>query len=348
MRDDVRDYWPDLHLHYCFGDTLWASRQYQILKSHDAGRTWQTVARIPVRGVPAFCGLIEPLRRLLRLGIRSYLQVDLRSFLVFSGGRIFYWHEGLLAPILVGRVRHGVGPLPQGCCQDELGVCYYGEYWGNKVREEVRIYSWRPGQGMWHVFYCFPAGRIRHIHAVQFDPFSGKIWVATGDNDRECMIGYFESHTDAPSLVVVASGSQMARAVSLIFTQNYVYWGSDAGKDTREETNHIYRWSRKNGQIEQVASVGGPVYYSTMDNRGRLFVSTAVEGSPSEPDRFARVWMSEDGTKWQEIGRWEKDSYPMLFGYGVLSFPQGIASNRRLYVVGQAVKGAPGTWVLEV
>jgi hypothetical protein len=58
--------------------------------------------------------------------------------------------------------------------------------------------------------------------------------------------------------------------------------------------------------------------------------------------------MSEDGRNWQEIARWEKDSYPMIFGYGVLSFPQGIPSKGRLYIVGQGVKGAPGTWVLEV
>ena len=348
MKVVIKDYWPGVNLHYCFGDTLWASKGYQVLKSHDGGRTWDTVARIPAAHISALCASIESLRRLLRLGIRSYLQVHGESFLVFSEGRIFYWREGLPAPTLLGRVRYGIGPTVQGCCHDTSGTCYYGEYWGNKAREEVHIYRWQPGQDSWQLFHRFPAGSIRHIHAVQFDPFSGKVWVATGDRDPECIIGYFEGSPDSPQLLTVASGSQMARAVSLIFTSEHVYWGSDAGKDTAINANLMYRWSRKNRQIERLAPVGAPVYYSTTDDQGRLFVSTVVEGSPSESDSFARVWMSEDGTNWQEIVRWEKDPYPMLFGYGVLSFPQGVASNGRLYVVGQGVKGAPGTWLLEV
>jgi len=348
MTGASKDYWPGLHLHYCLGDMLWASRQYQMLKSCDAGRSWHIVARIPTTSALALCALIEPLRRLLRIGIRSYLQIDADSFVVFSESRIFYWHKTLHAPILVGKVRRGVGPLPQGCCQDELGMCYYGEYWGNKAREEVCIYCWQPGWDQWRVFYRFAPGSIRHIHAVQFDPFSRKIWIATGDRNHESIIGYFEGSADSPRLVTIASATQMARAVSLIFTADYIYWGSDAGRDTAERTNHIFRWSRKSGQIERVASVGGPVYYSTMDNRGRLFISTAVEGSLSEPDHFARVWMSEDGTNWREVARWEKDSYPMLFGYGILSFPRGITPAGKLYVVGQGVKGGPGTWVLEI
>lgn len=348
LRASVKHYFPRLNVRFYEGNTLWASRDPEVVVSYDGGKTWDIIARFQINLLDSMLSRVDPISRLLRLGVRERLQIDPESFLAFVSGRIFWWRKGMDKPTLVARVRHGRGPLQQGCCQDATGTCYYGEYWGNKAREEVHIYCWQSDWDQWRLFYRFPPNCIRHIHAVQFDPFSHKIWIATGDRNHECIIGYFEGSADSPRLVTVASGTQMARAVSLIFTADYVYWGSDAGRDTAERSNHIYRWSRKSGQMERVASVGGPVYYSTMDDRGRLFVSTAVEGSPSEPDRFARVWMSEDGTNWQEIARWEKDSYPMLFSYGVLSFPQGVPSNGRLYVVGQGVKGAPGTWVLEV
>lgn len=344
----VKQYFRGLTVLYYDDDVLWASRNRGIMVSYDGGETWDTVTRLWAGPQDVLLSRDSLMSRFLRLGIRQYVQIDRESFLAFANRQIFYWRKGIDRPIVVGKVRRGVGPLRQGCCQDATGTCYYGEYWGNKKREEVRIYCWHPGWDQWRLFYRFPPGTIRHIHAVQFDPLSDKIWIATGDRNDECMIGYFEERGNSPTLATVASGSQMARAVSLIFTVDYVYWGSDAGRDSMEGANYIYRWSRKDGQIERVASVAGPVYYSTMDNRGRLFVSTAVEGSPSERDRFARVYMSEDGTDWEEIARWEKDHYPMLFGYGILWFPQGSLSGGRLYVVGQGVKGGAGTWVLEV
>jgi hypothetical protein len=197
-------------------------------------------------------------------------------------------------------------------------------------------------------------GAVRHVHAVQFDPLTRKVWFATGDRDEESMIGYIEEGRRAKGegrngrLQIAAKGSQQARAVSLMFTPEFVYWGSDAGRDTTERCNWIHRWSRQTQKVERLAAVGGPVYYSTADARGRLFVSTAVEGSRSEPDRIARVWMSQNGEQWHEIAAWQKDAYPLPFGYGVLSFPQNSVRDGLLYVVGQGVKGGPATWVLEI
>jgi hypothetical protein len=339
--------WTNLHLHSCANGMLWGSRGYKVVCSDD-GTKWHEVATLASSGISSLLSLINPIRRLLRLGIRSYIQIDSDSFVAFFQGQIFYWRRDLSTPILVGKTRYGHGPLLQGCCRDDVKTCYYGEYWGNKTREDVYIYYWRPGWDSWRPFYQFPAGSIRHIHAVQFDPFTKKIWVATGDCDNESSIGYFSGSADTPKWISVTQGSQSARAVSLIFTPDFVYWGSDAGKDTRISCNYIYRWSRKTDQVQRLAPVGGPVYYSTMDDQGRLFVSTTVEGSPSEPDCLARVWMSEDGLNWQGIASWQKDVYPRQFGYGTLSFPQGIAPKSKLYVVGQGVQGAPGTWILTV
>jgi hypothetical protein len=290
--------------------------------------------------------MVGPARRLLRLDIRSYLQPSDREFFVFRNGDIFRWQRGDAQATCVGQLRRGNGPLPQGSCIDDQGNCYYGEYWRNPQHEEVNVYQWKRDASKWELFYSFPPGAIRHIHAVQFDPFLGKVWIATGDHDNECNIGYFVTTSSAQQLVLVAAGQQTTRAVSLLFTRDYVYWGSD-GDGSRVIVNHIYRWSRDTHQVEEITEVGGPVYYSTVGQDGRLFVSTVVEGGAAEHDRFARVWMSTNGVDWREIGKWKKDRWQFIFGHGVLSFPQGSVPDTRVYVVGSGVQRAPGTWVLE-
>ena len=338
---------PGIRVLWVSNKILWATKQNNIITSRDHGQSWASVTTISVPPIQYVLSRIELCRRLLRLGIRSYVQVNDREFVAFSNGVIFRWRQGDRRPIRIGDVRHGSGPLLQGCCADDKADCYYGEYWRNPGGDETHIYKLSSQSMRWEVFYTFSRGAIRHIHAVQFDPISKALWVATGDDDKQCQIGYFKKSSSVPELVTIVSGSQMARAVSLLFTRDYVYWGTDAGRGTRVKANHMYRWSRQNGRIEQVGQVGAPVYYSIVDEKERLFVSTVVEGSASEPDRFARVWMSENGLCWEEIGRWNKDKYPFLFGYGVLSFPGGLPADSKMYVIGNGVDQSTGTWVLE-
>lgn len=65
----------------------------------------------------------------------------------------------------------------------------------------------------------------RHIHTVMVDPYTGHIWVGTGDSDQHCFIYYSED--DGRSWRIVGMGSQDWRTVSFWFTRNYVYWGTD-------------------------------------------------------------------------------------------------------------------------
>jgi hypothetical protein len=295
------------------------------------------------------------------------------SFIAFCDDNSYYWpgsDRGVATPSpqLLGRAHRGHGPLVQGCCLDASGACFYGDYWGNPEREDVKVWRWRPGETTWQEHFRFPAGTIRHIHAVQHDPFSGAVWVATGDRDQESIIGCLSpatSHEPQAKLTVIASGSQQTRAVSLIFTPEYVYWGSDGGHDSDVTSNCLYRWSRTKNQIECLFPVGGPVYYSASGSDGGLYFASAVEGSRSESDRWARVWELDGAShnksaggqerkcasadcEPREIGRWEKDRFPTRLGYGTLWFPQGAAFDDKLCVAGQGLKGGPATWILEV
>jgi len=227
-------------------------------------------------------------------------------------------------------------------------VLYYGEYSGDRERVDTHIYSSQPDWPECRIYYTFPAGSIRHIHAVQYDPFSGAIWVATGDRDDESQIGFFSNMVGGSKLNVIASGDQRFRAVSLLFTRDYVYWGTDA----QDRSNAIVRWCRSTGSVEHLSAVDGPVFYSTTDSRGRLFFTTAAERMQNEKS-FAALWMSPDGQAWSKVAQWKKHNFPIVFGYdvfgfGVLSLPAGSQFCSSLYVTGHSVQGAPGTWLLEI
>lgn len=337
---------PNIHVHWSIDDRIWASRGHDIITSSDAGVTWSKVTTVPGGYTKALLSRVESFRRLFRLGVRAYVQLNEDEFIVFVNGNIFWWRKDPYGFVPVGRVRHGSGPLANGCCVDDRGHCYYGEYWRNGTREEVSVLSWRRGAERWEPFYTFSAGTIRHIHAVQFDAVSRKLWVATGDHDHESQIGYFDGSGLKQRLTIVAAGQQMARAVSLLFTTDYVYWGSDGNGGVGDGANHIYRWCRATSTIQPVARVKGPVYYSIKCRDERLYVATVVEGDTSEPDQSAHLWMSVDGSKWKEIGKWKKDRWPFVFGHGILSFPGGHPT-QKLYVTSHALEKSFGTWVLE-
>lgn len=338
----------NLRMLYCDEQVMVAARGYDIITKGTTGNHWIRLVRLPRSPTTRLVCGNSVLARLARSGVRAYEHLKEGGFIAVCDRRVILWRPTEHEVRCIGRIRQGSGPLYNGCCSGAQGDFYYGEYFGNPKREEVSIWRWTPESNEWRAFYTFPAGSVRHVHAVQFDPYSERIWVATGDADRESMIGYFDGPQDRPVLNVIACGSQRSRAVSLIFTPGHVYWGSDAGRDSRDSKNGIFRFPRRGGLVEQLAELCGPAYYSTADSAGNLYVATAVEGSASELDNYARLWMSAEGTKWAEIGRWRKDPYPLLFGHGVLSFPKGTPSPERVYLLGNAVVGGPATWVLKV
>lgn len=66
----------------------------------------------------------------------------------------------------------------------------------------------------------------RHVHTVDVDPYTGQVWVGTGDSDIHARIMYSDDHGD--TFRIVGIGDQMWRTVSIWFTEDYVYWNMDA------------------------------------------------------------------------------------------------------------------------
>jgi len=66
----------------------------------------------------------------------------------------------------------------------------------------------------------------RHVHAVIVDPYTGHVWVGTGDGNEHSRLLY--SDDNGESFKLVGMGSQIWRCLSIWFTERYVYWSTDA------------------------------------------------------------------------------------------------------------------------
>ncbi len=326
------------HIRCCYLDetSLWGATGYDILVGDLQGQTWHKQETVPVPVWKRLAVKVPLLRRLLRLGVHSIILGPNGLILVIVDREIYRSEGAGRAFVPVHRFRRGRRPLQRGWCLTRAGHFLYGEYFGNAKREQVLI--WRSSDfGLsWEVVYKFPANSVRHIHTVQEDPFTGDIWVSTGDADSECLVMRFSSCFK--EYTIVGQGSQDWRLVSLAFRPEYVYWGTDAP----HQTNKIIRWNRRTGSTQVVAQVNGPVYYSQQTREGVILFGTSVEGGAGEVDNRAWIWGSTDGNIWEPLWTFEKDRWNnTLFGHGVLFFvtsSQPLPGNS-IWVSGQAFKG---------
>ena len=79
---------------------------------------------------------------------------------------------------------------------------------------------------------------VRHIHVVETDPYTGDVWVGTGDADEHSRLYY--SPDNGESFTLVGVGSQKYRTLSMWFTEDYVYWNMDSERAEQ----HVYRLPR--------------------------------------------------------------------------------------------------------
>jgi hypothetical protein len=281
-------------------------------------------------------GRSQLLGRALRLGVRSIRKLTSGTILLIANRKLLRMKDSTFE-VAYSFVR-GLGPLREGLCEDNEGTCYMGEYFLNTRRTVAvnLLKSTDDGQS-WEIIRSLD--NIRHIHCVQYDPFGRRIWVGTGDRDEESSISF--SQDGGKSWIEIGSGDQMFRTVSLLFTKDYVYWGTDA--PTRQ--NHIYRYDRKTGKIKSQAVVDGAIHSSASLEKGIKLFATGVEGNSegksSEWDRKAHIWASRDGTHWEDLIGWEKDYWPYILGYGLIFFAHGKCGNN-IYFSTQSLRKIDG------
>jgi hypothetical protein len=258
---------------------------------------------------------------LLRSGlVRSYLrQHDVSqplwlgsgSLLVSSGGwlwrrasdderfrrvfRLRFWGRG------VGR-----GILHNGLVQLRSGRILFGEYFRNEGRVPVHVYASDDDGQTWRVLHEFAAGRVRHVHALIEDPYSGELWLCTGDHDHESFLA--RSRDGGDHFEIVGGGSQTWRACCVLFTPEHVYWGADTSTDA--EHRNIYRLCRDEIAPKSLQAVDGPVEFGVRFGDGLLAFSTSRTGYEDPADPSPRLWIGRGSGPWHSfvLGRWSEAS----------------------------------------
>jgi len=308
-------------LHFIDGKHLFASNYNKLFRSTDAGNSWELFISLPVSKIHEVIGFYNSIQRLLRLGIHHIVKWDENTFSIMAFGKIYLYNHLddtlLSSPLCIN------GSRPLSLCMDDSGWLYFGEYWSNSERRPVYVHASLDGGLSWETIWEYNG--IRHIHGVYFDPYSKSIWITTGDENDESAIWVTEDKFN--TVVKVVGGNQRYRTVQLLFTEKYVYYGSDIPNGQ----NFLYRFDKKTCEVDVLQYVEGSVFWGCSVGK-RLFFSTVVEPSLVNKNNRSNVWGSDDGETWKLVISFKKDILPMkLFQYGQILFPTGENSTEHLF-----------------
>jgi len=190
----------------------------------------------------------------------------------------------------------GQGIRNAGLARLEDGTIMFGEYFLNRHRRSnVRLYASCDSGRTWQVAREFRPGQIRHIHAVQQDPYTQKAWICTGDRDPEAMVAWTEDA--GKTLNPIGQGSPVWRVCQLVFTKTAVFWGTDTGDSV---VRGIYRWDRETGDMTKLVDVPGKIFYAIRLAKGTIIMST-VAGARDDKNETTQLWVIADGEKVAKI-----------------------------------------------
>lgn len=296
-------------LHHISGNRIYVS-QADVLYTAEAGGPLRRLACIPTGYMDRISSAFRLISRLRRRAINHVVEYR-GKVVVMAFGRI--WCLDAADGRLLGEPAMIWGSRPLALCASPYGL-FYGEYRSNPERSPVRLFHSPDGLN-WEERDCFTG--IRHIHGVFHDPFTGSMWMTTGDSDAESAI--WRSDDGGGKFRPVLSGSQKVRAVPLLFTRDGVFFGSDAP----EQANHIYCLDRTTLKARPLHAVEGTVFHACVIGEW-LFFSTAVEPSAVNRSTHSVLYASKGGMEWEAISRLRKDPWSMrFFQYGQLVLPTG-------------------------
>lgn len=250
--------------------------------------------------------------------------------------------------------RVGRGPLHitvvEGIQGFQDGI-YFGEYFGNRKREPVHVYS-RTKDATWRVVFTFIRGEINHIHSIVPDPYRNCLWLLAGDFEHSASIWTIKQ--DFNEVLPVLRGEQNYRAcVAFPMPRGLLY-----ATDTQINKNSIRLLTCFDGEwrSESLFDINGSCIYGCELNSYFVF-STATEPSDEISGRISSLLDRRPGPGIIEnrsdvlivskvdlscriLFSKKKDFLPYrLFQFGAILFPQGVAYDNTLFSYSVGNKG---------
>ena len=228
------------------------------------------------------------------------------------------------------------GSRPMNLCQAQDCTIYYGEYCYNPERKPMRIFQSKDNGNTWSVAFEFKDGEINHIHGIFNDSFTGRLWVATGDDDKACIFGYTED--GFKTFVRQFEGTQQYRVCVPLFTKDEIIFATDS----QYEQNYIRSINRETGEVKNFQDIQGSGIYA-VQNGNLMMISTTVEPSTVNLDQRSHLWYSLDGHNWKELISFKKDIWKKTyFQFGSIRFPFYEVVSENAVFTGRALCGLDG------
>ena len=294
-------------------DNFYLSRRNVLFHSKNLKPPFEKIAAIDAPSWKQFASSFRLAQRLLRFQVTNIIPL--------ANGDLFVTFDKI-----VGIVRNGKFQILKGlerpcrvlrsaCAVDADGNIFFGEYLANDERGEMRVYKYKSGADSLEIIYIFSPDSIKHIHGIYFDEFTKSLFCLTGDDEKECQI--LQTFDEFQTIKKIGAGDETWRAVSVLFDENYLFYGMDA----EFRANYIYKFDRETTERESLCEVGGTVFYSKKFG-GELFFTTTAENAPSQKENVAALWNVNSDGECIELTKFKKDFWhPTLFQFGTIHFP---------------------------
>lgn len=218
---------------------------------------------------------------------------------------------------MVYTLRTNIVPLGSQslCIDDNTGYIYLGEY--NKApTDKIGVIISKDNGATWQEFYMWEGenttvgtpNRIRHVHAVQYDPIDKRIIICTGDSTDDT--GLWRTTANGLGVEKIIVNSMLPsveidspRSIGVMTFPNYIAWGADT-----TYVPYLFRIARSeigkaNPKIEKIYRLNSSAWFTCKagnDNNTWLF-SASQEGSSI--DKLCHLYaVTDEGKTCWEVG----------------------------------------------
>lgn len=314
------------------------SQRNVLYHSNDLKPPFSEIGRVAVPSWKAAATHIRLAQRLFRFFFYNVIPLPNGEIFVTFDKTVGVFRDGRY--VSLGGLTRPCRVLRSGCAVDHHGDVYFGEYLANDERGEMRVYRYTPGSESVEVAHTFPAGAIKHVHGLYFDKYTNSVWCLTGDKPAECQM--LRTTDGFATVETVGIGDETWRAVSVLFSEDHFYYGTDA----EYRDNEIFKVDRKTLKRTSLGAVSGTVFYSKQLGHD-LFFGTTAENAPSQKENVAAVWHIDASGTIDKIAEYRKDPWNAgLFLFGTIHFPASNDREDRLFFNTVAVKGDNSTQVI--
>lgn len=239
------------------------------------------------------------------------------------------------------------------------GTLFIGEYNINKTRtvgsvnDRIRIMKSEDQGETWQKVVEWNtngANQVGHIHAMRQDPFTGYVYICTGDYNSKIGIikwdgeSQWPDNRQLPQIIAMNgfdgfSGLQRYRTCDVLFDENYFYTFADTQTPNNQSGSESGIWRGRKDFSSFVRMDNQIFSYDPMhigwfgEKIGDTFIFTTAreyEGAFGWRELNTEVYLSNDGIKWHKVGvlNWRDNGNPLETRYIVNVF----SYNNKLYI----------------